>query len=257
MNIDLKLDGEIATVMVNRPDKLNALNESMVEELGDICLTLDKNTETRAVIISGFGERSFCAGGDIDSWSKYSPEDFGRFWIKRGHDVFASLARLRQPVIAVLNGHTLGGGLELATCADYRIGEAHIKLGQPETGLGVLPGWSGTQRAVRRYGSQVVRRMVIFGEIYTAEQALSYGIIDKLVESGNGMKTATEISNLICSRAPLATEIAKMQINIAENEEQERPIDAIASIAVSHSTELAEGLAAYHQKRKPNFSSKS
>ena len=184
-NIDLTLDGEIAVVTINRPDKLNALNEIMVEELGEVCLILEKNSEIRAVIVTGFGDKSFCSGGDIDSWSKYSPEDFGRFWIRRGHDVFASLARLRQPVVAVLNGHTLGGGLELATCADFRIGEAHIKLGQPETGLGVLPGWSGTQRAVRRFGSQVVRRMVLFGDVYTAEQALNFGVIDKLVETGH------------------------------------------------------------------------
>ncbi len=256
-NIDLKIEDEIATVVINRPDKLNALNEAMLEELGSVCANIESDSEIRVIIISGIGDKSFSAGGDIEAWSKYSPENFGRSWIRRGHDIFAKLARLRQPAIAVLNGHALGGGLELAACADYRIGETHIKIGQPETGLGVLPGWSGTQRAVRRFGSQVVKRMVLFGEIFTAEKALSVGILDQVVESGSGMKTALELTNKICTRAPLATEISKMQINIAENEEMERPIDVIASMAVSHSAELEEGLTAFREKRKPNFSKQS
>ena len=256
-NIELKIDDEIATVTINRPEKLNALNETMVQDLCAVCDSIESKSEVRVVIITGTGDKSFCAGGDIDAWAKYSPEDFGKSWIKHGHDVFSKIARLRQPLIAVLNGHTLGGGLELAACADYRIGESHIKIGLPETGLGVIPGWSGTQRTVRRFGSQVIRRMVLFGEVYLAEQSLELGILDQVVEPGNGINTAIELANKICTRAPLATEIAKMQINIAEGEETERSIDVIASIAVANSTELKEGLTAFQEKRKPNFSKKT
>ena len=104
--------------------------------------------------------------------------------MRHGHRAFDALARLRVPLIAALNGHTLGGGLELAATADFRIAEAHVKLGSPETGLGIIPGWSGTQRTVRRFGSQTVRRMALLGEIFTAEEALQLGIVDRVVAKG-------------------------------------------------------------------------
>ena len=124
---------------------------------------IDGMQNIRAAIITGQGEKSFCAGGDIEAWSKWSPENFGQAWVRHGHRAFDALARLRVPLIAALNGHTLGGGLELAATADFRIAESHVKLGSPETGLGIIPGWSGTQRTVRRFGSQTVRRMALLG----------------------------------------------------------------------------------------------
>ena len=130
--------------------------------------------------------RLFRAGGDIAAWSGWSPEAFGTHWVRDGHAAFDALARLRQPLIAVLNGHALGGGLELAACADLRIAEAHVKLGQPETGLGIIPGWSGTQRAVRRFGAQTVRRMALFGEVFSAEQALALGLVDQVAAIWRG-----------------------------------------------------------------------
>ena len=108
--------------------------------------------------------------------------------MRYGHRVFDRLARLRQPTIAVLSGHALGGGLELAAACDFRVAEAQVKLGFPETSIGVVPGWSGTQRAVRRFGAQAVRRMALGGEILLAAEALALGIVDRVVETGNGAR---------------------------------------------------------------------
>ena len=153
-------------------------------------ISIDADGSVRAAIITGEGEKSFCAGGDIEAWSALSPSDFGLAWVRHGHRAFDALARLRQPLIAALNGHTLGGGLELAATADFRIAEEHVKLGSPETGLGIIPGWSGTQRTVRRFGSQLVRRMALLGEVFTAEEGLRLGLVDEVAPQGQGLAAA-------------------------------------------------------------------
>ncbi|RMF39236.1 MAG: enoyl-CoA hydratase/isomerase family protein [Alphaproteobacteria bacterium] len=250
--ITLRRDGPVAILTLNRPERRNALDMAAIAGLRDCCAEIEAAEGLRAVILTGTG-RAFCAGGDIAAWSALDAETFGRRWIRDGHDAFDALARLRLPVIAVLNGHALGGGLELAACADLRIAETHVKLGQPEPGLGIVPGWSGTQRAVRRFGAQIVRRMVLFGEIFTAEEALAHGLVDLVVETGTGLDAAREVAQAVIARAPCATTISKMMINAAEGEERERVLDALAGTAAAGSAELAEGLAAFREKRKPKF----
>ena len=177
-SILLHFENRVAHLRLNRPEKLNALDAAMIAELARLCLEIEHRQDIDVVILSGNG-KAFCAGGDIEAWSSVSPEAFGRHWVRDGHAAFDALARLRQPVIAVIDGHALGGGLEVAACADYRIAEEHVKFGQPESGLGIIPGWSGTQRASRRFGSQIVRRMALFGEVFTAKQALALGVVDR------------------------------------------------------------------------------
>lgn len=251
--IRLDVRDGLAEVTLERADKLNALDAAMVRELADICARLERDRSARVVIVTGEGGKAFSAGGDIEAWSGQAPEDFGRFWVREGHAAFDALARLRQPVIAVLNGHTLGGGLELAACADLRIAEAHVKIGQPETGLGIIPGWSGTQRAVRRFGAQLVRRMAIFGAVFAASEALHLGLVDEVVETGAGLERARAIARQVFARGPLATEMTKMLVNAAEGEERERVLDALAGVAAASSAELKEGLAAFREKRRPRF----
>ncbi len=250
--IDLSVSGGVAQLRLNRPDKLNALDRDMVAKLAGRLAEIEHDPAVHVVILSGEG-KAFCAGGDIEAWASESPDSFGRHWLRDGHAAFDALARLRQPVIAVLDGHALGGGLELAACADIRVAEEQIKIGQPETGLGIIPGWSGTQRAVRRFGAQIVRRMVIAGEVFTASEALGHGIVDRVVETGGGMAAAEEIAAGILRRGPRATELAKMMINAAEGEERERVTEALAGALAAHSPELAEGLAAFRERRTPNF----
>ncbi len=250
--ISLRVEGAFGHLRLNRPEKLNALDAAMVEELMHRCKEVEHHPDILVVILSGEG-MVFCAGGDIDAWSSEGPDAFGRHWVRDGHAAFDALARLRQPVIAVLDGHALGGGLELAACADYRVAEAQVKIGQPETGLGIIPGWSGTQRAVRRFGAQVVRRMAVFGEVFTADQALGLGLVDRVVGTGEAMAAAEELADAVLKRGPRATELAKMMINAAEGEERERIVEAMAGALAAGSADLAEGLAAFREKRAPAF----
>lgn len=250
--LDLGISEGIARLTIDRPEKLNALDADMVDELAQRCREIEHRSDVRVVILTGSG-KAFCAGGDIDAWSSSGPTQFGMHWVRDGHAAFDALARLRQPVIAALNGHVLGGGLELAACADFRIAEAHIKLGQPETGLGIIPGWSGTQRTVRRFGSQIVRRMALGGEVFSAEEALGFGVVDQVVPTGASKDAASDYARKILQRGPRATELTKMMLNSAEGEEHERIIEALAGSLAAGTEELQEGLSAFREKRKPDF----
>jgi enoyl-CoA hydratase len=250
--LHLELAGGVARLTIRRAEKLNALDAEMIDALIPLCRQVER-AGAFALVLTGDGEKSFCAGGDIAAWSGWSPEAFGRHWVRDGHAAFDALARLSCPVIAVLNGHCLGGGLELAACADVRIAEAHVKLGQPEAGLGIIPGWSGTQRAVRRFGAQAVRRMALMGEVFTADQALALGLVDEVVAKGEGLAAADRLVERLRARSPRAIELTKMMINAAEGEERERIVEALAGTIAAASPELAEGLAAFRDKRKPKF----
>ncbi len=248
--IKLSVESEVATITVSRPDKLNALTFEMILALEHAAHVIDANVDVRVALITGAGDRAFCAGGDVNEWSKVQPEDFGLQWVRIGHRAFDALTRLRQPLIAALNGHALGGGLELAACADFRVGEEQIKIGLPETGIGIIPGWSGTQRCVKRFGSQIVRRMSVLGEMLTAEEALASGVIDRLVAKGKSVAEATEMASGIIARSGFATSSAKMMINAADGEDAGRALEALAGIGTAQSSELQKGLANFRDKKK-------
>jgi enoyl-CoA hydratase/carnithine racemase len=252
-HLKIAIDRHIATLTLDRPAKLNALDEGLIEEIAAACRRIESDPEIRVVILTGEGGKAFSAGGDIEAWSSLDPVAFGRHWLRNGHQAFDALARLRQPLIAVLNGHAFGGGLELAACADIRIAESHVRIGLPEAGLGVIPGWSGTQRAVRRFGGQIVRRMALFGEMLSAPEALAQGLVDHVVPTGEGAVRAQELAGRVIERAPIATELCKMLINAAEDEERERAIEAMAGIAAAQTADLREGVAAFREKRQPRF----
>lgn len=247
--INLTFEGAVAHLRICRPDKLNALTAKMMQALVVCCHDIEHSAETRVVILSGEG-KAFCTGGDIEDWGSETPTDFGRHWIRDGHAAFDALARLRQPLIAVLDGHVLGGGLELAACADHRVAETHIKIGQPETGLGIIPGWSGTQRAVRRFGAGNVRQMALFGTVFTAGQALQRGLVDQVVDTGQAMQAAHATAEGVLARGERATELTKMLINAAEGEERERVLESLAGSIAAASTELQDGLNAFRNKQK-------
>jgi enoyl-CoA hydratase len=250
VRIKLQVKYQVATITIARPEKLNALDFEMIKALERAAHLIDANNDVRVAIITGEGEKAFCAGGDIAAWSAQSPEDFGLQWVRIGHRAFDALTRLRQPLIAALNGHIFGGGFELATCADFRIGEEHIKISLPETGLGIIPGWSGTQRSVKRFGSQIIRRMALLGEQLDAEQGLKAGLLDHVVSKGTSLQTAHEFAQLIIARSGYATTAAKMLINAADGEDTERALETLAGISAAHSAELKDGLANFRNKKK-------
>src|SRR3954452_20377107 len=150
--VDLIVEDAIATITLRRPKKLNALTTDMLAELEASVARLERDGDVRVVLLTGEGDKAFCAGADIADWGALGPVEVGPHWIFEGHRIFDRIARLRQPGIAVLNGITLGGGLELAATADLRIAEEHVRVGLPESRIGIIPGWSGTQRLVRRVG---------------------------------------------------------------------------------------------------------
>ena len=250
--VTFEQDGAIGTITLRRPEKFNALDIPMLRALEEKLNEAEAAEGIRVVLMAGEG-KGFCAGGDVDAWSEMSAADFQMQWVRYGHRVFDRLARLRQPTIAVLSGHALGGGLELAAATDFRVAEKQVKLGFPETSIGVVPGWSGTQRAVRRFGAQAVRRMALGGEVLTAEQALALGIVDRVVETGQAIAEAKIWAEKIAERGPLATEATKLMIAVAEGEESASSVEALASGFIALTGDLKAGVDAFRAKQKPAF----
>ena len=250
--VRLTFDGPIARLTLKRADKLNALDRAMIVALAGAAEAIEDTADIRVAILSGEG-KAFCAGGDIAAWSDLPPLDMWRDWTRLGHRAFEALARLRVPLIAALTGHAFGGGLELAATADIRIAEAGIKLGLPETGLGMAPGWSGTQRLVRRFGAQVVRRMALGGRMFEVEEALLLGLVDEVVDAGEALARAEAVARVIAARGPVAVQIVKSMINSAEGEDKDAPIEALAGALTATTRDLGEGVAAFNEKRPPRF----
>lgn len=250
--VRIDVDGAVAILTVSRPEKLNALDIDMLKALAAACDTVEADGRIRVAILTGDG-KAFSAGGDIKAWSGMTANEFGHAWVRFGHRVFERLATLRVPLIAAINGHALGGGLELAGVADIRIAERQVKIGLPETSLAMVPGWSGTQRLVHRFGAQVVRRMVLGGEMFSAEEAQSLGIIDAVVDTGTVLDAARSYAERVAQRGPAALEVAKLMIAVANGEDNGSAVEALGSILVAKTADLKEGVAAFDEKRPAVF----
>lgn len=251
--VRLAREGHVVTVTLDRPEKLNALTLAMLAGLEEAVEAIEADGEARAVVLTGAGERAFCVGADIRAWSALEPLDMWRRWTREGHRVFDRIARLRQPVIAALNGHALGGGLELAAAADLRIAEAHVRVGLPEAGIGTIPGWSGTQRLVRRVGPQAVKRLALTGETIGAEEALRLGLADELCATGEGRARAQALARTVASRAPVSVQLAKQLVNAAEGEDAASAIEGIAGALAAYTEDGREGAASFREKRPPRY----
>ncbi|MBN9470478.1 MAG: enoyl-CoA hydratase/isomerase family protein [Bosea sp.] len=250
--VTLEIADGLAIITLARPEKLNALDDVMVALLGRHAEAIDADRSVRAVILTGEG-KAFCAGGDIVAWGGLSPLEMGQGWVRSGHRVFDKLARMKPPVIAALNGHALGGGLELAVTADIRICEVQAKIGLPESGLGMIPGWSGTQRLVKRLGGRVARRLALTGEIVAAETALSLGIVDQVVEKGGALAAAKAMAERVLTRGPVANMVVKQLINAAEDEDRAAILETLATSLVSYTDDVKEGVGAFKDKRPPSY----
>ncbi|CAN7402047.1 enoyl-CoA hydratase/isomerase family protein [Pararhizobium sp. LjRoot255] len=250
--IKIEIEDAIAVLTVARPEKLNAFDIEMLKALSAACDTVEADAKVRVVILTGEG-KAFSAGGDIKAWGAMSPNEFGHQWVRFGHRVFERLATLRMPVIAAMNGHALGGGLELAAAADIRIAEAQIRIGLPETGLGMVPGWSGTQRLVKRFGAQLVRRMVLGGEMFAAKEARELGLVDAVAETGTVLEAAKDYAGRIAKRGPPALEICKLMIASANGEDNGTAVEALGSMLAAKTGDMKEGVAAFAGKRPAEF----
>jgi enoyl-CoA hydratase/carnithine racemase len=248
--LTLTRQDHVAVLTIRRPDKLNAFDIGMLEALRDACGELGRDPEARVAVITGEG-KAFSAGGDIRAWAAMPADRFGFDWVRYGHRVFGELAELRIPVIAALNGHALGGGLELAAAADIRIAAPGIRLGLPETGLGMVPGWSGTQRLVQRFGAQLVRRMVLGGEVFSADEGLALGLVDHV--AADVLDAAMAYASRVASRGPAALQVAKLMLASSTGESPAASIETLAAMLVAKTGDLREGVAAFGDKRAAQF----
>ncbi len=249
--LHLVVDGGLAELRLDNPSKLNALTVPMLEALDAHCAALERNPAVRAVVVTGEGDRSFCSGADIVGWGGLSPFDFARHWVREGHRVFDRLARLSKPTVAALNGHAFGGGLELAAACDIRVMTPRATLALPEAGVGIAPGWSGTQRLARLLPEPVVREMALFGRSIPAERAFALGFVAAVAEDAR--QAAREIAEKASTLSPRAVEVAKYMIQAGVGEDRGALIEALGGGMIAASEDRAEGVGAFQAKRKPEF----
>jgi enoyl-CoA hydratase len=248
-----KLDGHVAVMTVNRPDKLNALNGevrcAMFEALDDLAA----DDDVRVVVLTGAGEKAFIAGADIGEFKDARPVQQYRT-MHRGN-VFLAMETFPKPVIAMINGFCLGGGCEIAMGCDIRIAADTARLGQPEINLGLIPGGGGTQRLPRLVGEGRAMRMIMTGEMLGADQAAAIGLVDDVFPADDLREKTLEMARLIGSRSPIALQAAKESILAARR----MPLDEglkfeRAWFSLLFSTDdMDEGVSAFLEKRAADF----
>ena len=252
--INFAIQGHIAQIELNRPEKLNAIDRAMLDELADVVEEIDGNADLRALLIRGGGERAFCVGADIHDWTALAPIDMWRRWVVDGQRLFDRIAALRQPVIALLNGYTLGGGLELALAADIRLAADGIQLGFPEVSIATVPGWGGTQRLPALIGAGRAKQMIFSGGRITAAKAERWGLVNEVLPRDQLDARAEELARQIAANAPLAVQFAKQAIDGGLQGSVGYSLEALAGALSAHSQDAQEGLASFREKRPPDYS---
>lgn len=249
--VHLHITGAVAEIRLDNPAKLNALTMDMIRSMEAHCAAIEDDKAVRAVLLTAAGERAFCVGADIRAWASLDPRSFARDWVKAGHRVFDRIARLPVPVIGVLSGHAFGGGLELAATCDLRVAHPDATIALPETGVGIVPGWSGTQRLARQLPPAILKQMALTGARLSAERAYQIGFVNEVAD--DPMQAAQAIAERVVTSGPQATETAKWLIAAALDEDRAAAFEAIAGAAMAPTPEKAEGVAAFAEKRRPNF----
>ncbi|MGX6970847.1 enoyl-CoA hydratase-related protein [Vagococcus bubulae] len=251
--VDYKKEDEIGILTINRPEALNALNTEVLEAL-EIILEKIEEEDIKLLVITGNGEKAFVAGADITEMSDMNTMQ-AKVFSEKGNRVFSKIETFKIPVIAAVNGFALGGGCELALSADIRIASYNAKFGQPEVGLGIIPGFGGTQRLSRTVGMPKAKELIFSGKIISAEEAERIGLVNEIVEAEELMTTTLELAKKIAKQAPLAVEMSKKVMNEGINMTISQGLDyEAASFGALFSTEdQKEGMYAFIEKRKPKF----
>lgn len=250
-------DGPIATITLNRPDKLNALNATLVRELSHAITELDADLRIFCAILTGAGDKAFAAGADIAGMSKMATAE-ARAFAHAGHQCGAKLEGAHFPVIAAVNGFALGGGCELALACDFIYASEKAKLGQPEVNLGVIPGFGGTQRLARRVGIGRARELCYTGDVIDANEAFRIGLVNAVVPHAELMTRVRAVADKIASKGPLAITQCKRVIHHGADVPLPvaNEIEAQAFSMLFGSTDQREGMAAFLEKRKATFGGK-
>lgn len=254
MAVEYVVESGIAKIVIDRPKALNALNSEVLQELQNVISEIQNRKDIRVVIIQGGGEKSFIAGADIAQMANLNPlegSEFGRL----GQNVFSSLSELPFPTIAVIQGFALGGGCELALACDIRIASEKAKFGQPEVGLGIIPGFGGTQRLARLIGPGQAKKLIFSAEIINAAQALGIGLVEQVVAPEQLNETAMKLAQTIAAKSPNAVKFAKIAINQGLEGSLEEGMRLEASLfgLCFASPEQKEGMTAFMEKRTARF----
>ncbi|MDI7247385.1 MAG: enoyl-CoA hydratase-related protein [Bacillota bacterium] len=254
--VKARWDKEIAIVTIDRPP-VNALNFQTVGEIGQAFAQLAGDPALRAVILTGAGDRAFVAGADIKEFPGLTREA-GVDMSRRGQAVLNRIAAFPRPVIAAVNGLCLGGGCELAMACDIRIASDAAKFGQPEVNLGLIPGYGGTQRLARLVGPAVAKELLFTGRVIDAREALAIGLVNTVVPHARLMDACLDLAGTIASKAPVAVRLAKMAINegLGAGVEEGLEIEARWFGDACATEDMREGVQAFIEKRKPEFTGK-
>lgn len=254
--VRLQTDGPLAWITLDRPEVMNALSFDTLGRLGGIVAGLAGRREVRVVLVTGAGERAFCAGADLKERRGYSDEQT-RAFVARIGDTFSAVAALPQPTIAVLNGVAFGGGLELALACDLRIAARTARVGLTETSLAIIPGAGGTQRLPRVVGVARAKELIFTARQVQADEALAMGLVNAVAEPAELVGRATALARSIAANGPLAVAAAKEAVDLAD---AARPLAeglagerALYLERVLPSADRLEALAAFREKRAPGY----
>ena len=253
-NILYSAENGIATITINRPKALNALNTETVSELRDLVGKIAADSEIKVVVITGSGSKSFVAGVEMSTKNAVEGRAFGKI----GQDTFTEIENMPQPVIAAINGFALGGGCELSCACDIRYASENAKFGQPEVGLGITPGFGGTQRLPRVVGRGYGKELIFTAGMIDAQEAYRIGLVNKVVPQEELMDTVYALAKKIAKNAPIAVQLSKAAINRGIN------CDVITGIAYEDEVfglcfateDQKEGMGAFVEKRKATFTGK-
>lgn len=254
--VKIEVSERLAVVTINRPEALNSLNREVIKDIFDCMKELDALPSVDCVLITGEG-RSFIAGADISTMVEMEGHE-GRSWTKGGMDLMDFIESMQVPVIAAINGFALGGGCELAMACDIRIASTKAKFSQPETSLGLIPGYGGTQRLSRLVGKGMAKYLIFSGETIGAQEAYRIGLVERVVEPEELMDEAMGLAKSILAKAPIATRMAKRAINASANTDLATGIcyELETYDVAFRSEDRKEGMQAFLEKRKPNFQNK-
>lgn len=255
--IKIEREQSILWIILNRPHRLNAFNDVLMEELSDVLDTAEKDPSIRCVVITGEGDRAFSTGADLTMFSKATPvkaEEFSR----SGQKLFGRIEEMPKPVIAAINGYALAGGLELALACDFRVAAEHAELGSAEILRGLIPGWGGTQRLVRIVGLARAKEMIMLGNRLKADEALKIGLVHKVVHYEKLRDEVRELATKLSEGPPIAMKYAKNALNFGTQVPLDVGLRLEASLmGLTFSTEdLKEGVEAFMSKRKAEFKGK-
>jgi len=253
--ISLLVEGTVATVKLNRPDALNALNSVLVRELVSALDSLEADDSVRCVVLTG-SDKAFCVGADIKEMANLSEADIETS--DHLKPVWDRAASFEKPLIAAVSGYVLGGGLELAMCCDIIIASEGTKLGQPEINIGIIPGGGGTQRLPRAVGKYKAMEMVMTGGTISAEEAKALGLVNRVVPPGKYLEEATKLAAEIASKAPIAVRSAKEAIAASQEMGLSSGLELSRTLFYDlfGTEDKKEGMSAFLEKRKPNFKGK-